>query len=325
MYSIGNPITGKRTDMQWRVGRNWLDQFKAYLEVDHRKITHRQLSDSSIKTAIQRVREFALWYEAEFKQAFNPAELVNYHFIAFRKHSLDQAKVKARTWNSRYWTLGIFCTWIDAPELLEGVTGKKHDQLSEKYRSLTKKERHDLHVTCQKDIRGYATQFDYYCAVRDYAIITIMLEGGLRVAECAALDVDDIVISDRTGYALVRDGKGEKERRAPLPGGDEYFVRSALKAWLEVRGNASTSALWLGKETNRLSARSIERIVKAVSSRIGSPDITPHCLRYEFAKNLQRKGMDIIDISRLLGHTSIEITKRYLRSSMEDLLSAMEK
>lgn len=300
---------------------SWQDQFKAYLEADHRKVTRRQLNDSSIQTAIQRVREFSLWYEAEFKQAFNPAELVNYHFIAFRKHSLDQAKVKARTWNSRFWALGIFCTWIGAPELLDGVTGKKHDILSEKYRSLTKKERNDLIVTCQKDIRGAVTQFEYYCAVRDYAIIAIMLETGLRVGvECAALDVTDIVISERSGYVLVRDGKGEKERKVPLTA---EIVRPALKAWIEIR-NASTSALWLGKETKRLSARSMERIVKSVSSRIGSPDITPHCLRYEFAKNLQRKGMDIVDISRVLGHTSIEITKRYLRSSMEDLLSAME-
>lgn len=299
---------------------HWLDRFQSYLQTEHRKVTHRQLNDSSIQTAIQRVREFSLWYEAEFKQAFNPAELVNYHFIAFRKHSLDQAKVKARTWNSRYWALGIFCTWIGAPELLEGIMGKKHDQLSEKYRSLTKKERNDLIITCQKDIRGAVTQFDYYCTVRDYAMITVMLEAGLRVAECAALDVDDIVIGERSGHVLVRDGKGEKERKVPLT---IELVRPALKAWIEIR-NASTSALWLGKETTRLSARSMERIVKGVSSRIGSPDITPHCLRYEFAKNLQRKGMDIVDISRLLGHTSIEVTKRYLRSSMDDLLSAME-
>lgn len=307
-----------------QVAPTWQDQFKTYLQVDHRKVTRRQLSDSSIQTAMQRVREFSLWYEAEFKQAFNPAELVNYHFTTFRKHSLNEAKVKARTWNSRFWALGIFCAYLGTPELLEGVTGKKHNQLSEKYRSLTKKERHDLHVSYQKDIRGAVTPFDYYCSVRDYAMFTVMLEAGLRVAECAALDLEDIVIGERSGSALVRDGKGEKERLAPLPGGDEYFVRSALKEWIAVRGAAQTSALWLGKETKRLSARSMERIVKGVSSRIGSPDITPHCLRYEFAKNLQRKGMDVIDISRLLGHNSIEVTKRYLRSSMDDLLSAME-
>lgn len=300
---------------------HWQDQFETYLEAEHRKVTHRQLSGSSIQTAVQRVREFSLWYEAEFKQPFNPADLVNYHFIAFRKHSLQEAKVKARTWNSRLWALGIFSTWIGAPELLEGVTGKKHDQLSEKYRSLTKKERNNLIVTCQKDIRGAITQFDYYCAVRDYAMIAVMLEAGLRVSECATLDLDDIFIGERSGYVLVRDGKGEKERKVPLTA---ELVRPALKAWIEVRGAAPTSALWLGKQTEGLSARSIERIVKAISSRIGSPDITPHCLRYEFAKNLQRMGVDIVDISRLLGHTSIEVTKRYLRSSMDDLRSAME-
>ncbi len=298
----------------------WQDQFKIYLEADHRKTTHRQLDGSSIKTALQRVREFSLWYEAEFKQPFNPAELVNYHFMSFRKHSLEQARVKARTWNSRFWALGLLCAWLGAPELLDGVTGKKHDQLSEKYRSLTKKERNDLIVTCQKDIRGAVTAFDHYSAVRDYAIIAVMLEAGLRVAECAALDLDDIVIGERSGFVLVRDGKGDKERKVPLT---VELVRPALSAWIEIR-NASTSALWLGKTTERLSARSMERNVKSVSSRIGSPDITPHCLRYEFAKNLQRKGMDIVDISRLLGHTSIEVTKRYLRSSMDDLLSTME-
>lgn len=309
------------TNYQFSIAPSWQDQFRSYLEAEHRKHTHRQLNDSSIQTAIQRVREFSLWYEAEFKQTFNPAELVNYHIVAFRKHSLNQAKVKARTWNSRFWALGIFSMWLGRTDLMDGITGKKHDQLSEKYRSLTKKERNDLIITCQKDIRSAVTQFDYYCAVRDYAMVTIMLETGLRVAECYALNVDDIVIGERSGHVLVRDGKGEKERKVPLT---VELVRPALKQWIELRGAAQTSALWLGKTTERLTTRSIERIVKGVASRIGSPDITPHCLRYEFAKNLQRKGMDVIDISRLLGHTTIEITKRYLRSSMDDLLSVME-
>ncbi len=300
---------------------SWQDQFRAYLEAEHRKVTRRQLNDSSIQTAVQRVREFSLWYEAEFQQPFEPAELVNYHMIAFRQHSLNQAKVKARTWNSRFWALGLFSLWLGRPDLMDGVTGKKHDQLSEKYRSLTKKERNDLIVTCQKDIRGAATPFEYACAVRDYAMICVMLEAGLRVAECAALDVDDIVIGERSGYVLVRDGKGEKERKVPLTA---ELVRPALKAWIEMRGAAQTSALWLGKTTERLTTRSLERIVKGISARIGAPDITPHCLRYEFAKNLERKGMSIHDISRLLGHRSIEITKRYLRSSIDDLLSMME-
>jgi site-specific recombinase XerD len=303
---------------------SWQDQFKAYLEVDHRKVTRRQLSDSSIQTAMQRVREFSLWYEAEIKQIFNPFELVNYHFTTFRKHSLNEAKVKARTWNSRLWALTLLCQWMGKPELLEGVNGKKHNQLSEKYRSLTKKERHDLHINYQKDIDGAVTQFDHYCAVRDYAMFTLMLEAGLRVSECEALEIQDISIGERSGSVLVRDGKGEKERLVPLPGGDEHHVRKALKKWITVRGTPQTSALWLGKETQQLSARSMERIVKVVSTRIGSPDITPHCLRYEFAKNLQRKGMDVIDISRLLGHNSIEVTKRYLRSSMDDLLTQMQ-
>jgi len=299
----------------------WQADFRTYLQVDHRKITRRQLSDSSIQTAFQRVREFSLWYEAEFKQPFNPAELVNYHSVAFRKHSLQAAKVSARTWNSRFWALGVFSAWLGRPDLMDGITSKKHSQLSEKYRSLTKKERSDLIVACQKDILGAQTPFDRSCAVRDYAMIAVMLEAGLRVAECAALDLDDIVIGERSGHVRVRDGKGEKERKVPLT---VEIVRPALKAWIEVRGAVQTSALWLGKQTERLSPRSIERIVKAISSRIGSPDITPHCLRYEFAKNLQRQGIDIVDTSRLLGHNTIEITKRYLRSSMDDLLAAME-
>lgn len=302
----------------------WLDQFQSYLENDLRKVTKRQLGENSIDLAVQHIRVFSLWYEVEFNQPFNKDELVNYHFKLFRKHSLDEAKVTAPTWNSRLWALKIFCQWLGLPEMLDGIEAKAHGAISERNRSMDEKEYHDLIIEYQKDIRAAVTQFDYFQAVRNYAFTAVMLECGLRVAECAALDVTDIKLTERSGYVYVRDGKGGKERKVPMMKREESIIRPALETWMSLLGSSSTTALFTGKATERLDVRSMERIVKDMTTRIGSADITCHCLRYTFAKRLQRKGIPIEEISRLLGHSSITVTQRYLRSSLAELQSMMD-
>jgi len=86
-----------------------LQTFQAYLQTEHRKTTRRQLSSKSITLAVQHVRVFGLWYQAKFNQAFDPHTLTNYDLTLYRAWSLEKEKVKAATWNSRHWALGLLC------------------------------------------------------------------------------------------------------------------------------------------------------------------------------------------------------------------------
>jgi integrase/recombinase XerC len=73
-----------------------------------------------------------------------------------------------------------------------------------------------------------------------------------------------------------------------------------------------------------VSKRTLQRNVPTLGAQIGVPDLTPHWLRYTFAKRLEKNGTPLETIRDLLGHESIETTKRYLKSSAEELQSAVE-
>jgi site-specific recombinase XerD len=292
---------------------HWLDQFKSYLETDHRKVTHRQLSDKSIRLAVQHVRVFGLWHEAQFKETFEPGTLTNYALHLYRKVSLEQEKVKAATWNSRHWALGILCTWIALPDLMDGIEQKQKGRASTKHRSLTDDEYHCIVRQIEKDTRDEVLEFHYHTRLRNRAAVAFMLHAGLRVEEVSLLAATDVEIWERSGEVLVRDGKGDKERSVRL----NLVARNSIAPYLNL--TVDTASLL------SLTTRTLERIVKEIGQRIGIPDLTPHWLRYTAAKRLEQTGSTLEEIRDFLGHNSIETTRRYLRSSMEQMQAAVDR
>jgi integrase len=276
---------------------------------------------TNVKTArliMQHVGVFRLWYEAKFNQAFEPSLLTNYDFHLYREWSLKQEKVKAATWNSRLWALGILCEWIGDPDLLQGVEQQGQVRGSTKHRSLTDNEYHRLVHTLEQNLKRAVTVFEYQNAVRDWASVMLMLHG-LRVEECSLVGVGDITINERSGFVLVRNGKGSKERTVPL----NLIARRAIATWLPIRAQLGGNV----PETGTLiktTVRTLQRAVESLGRQIGVPDLTPHWLRYTFAKRLERNGQALETIRDLLGHESIETTRRYLRSSLDELTSAVE-
>jgi integrase/recombinase XerC len=296
------------TNFQLPITRSihWHEQFTQH-------INHEYRNSKTATLALQHVRVFSLWYEAKFNQAFDPSLLTNYDFHLYREWSLKTEKVKAATWNSRLWALGILCQWVGDSSLLDGVEQQNQVRGSTQHRSLTDDEYHRLVHALEQNIKRTVTIFEYQNAVRDWASMMLMLHG-LRVEECTLVNVGDITINERSGFVLVRNGKGSKERSVPL----NLIARKALSCWLSSSQSVSKPNLF------GISVRSLQRNVAELGSHIGVPDLTPHWLRYTFAKRLERNGTPIASIGDLLGHESIETTRRYLRSSLEELQSAVE-
>ncbi len=289
----------------------WQDAFADHLAKKFRNA-------KTVTLAAQHVRVFSLWYEAKFNQAFEPSLLTNYDCHLYREWSLKQEKVKAATWNSRLWALGILCEWIGDPDLLEGVEQQGQVRGSTKHRSLTDNEYHRLVHTLEQNLKRAVTAFEYQNAVRDWASVMLMLHG-LRVEECSLVGVGDITINERSGFALVRNGKGSKERTVPL----NLLARKAISTWQPLRIQAGGNAPESGSLV-KTTVRTLQRAVESLGKQIGVPALTPHWLRYTFAKRLETNGTSLEAIRDLLGHGSIEITMRYLRSSLDELTSAVE-
>ena len=306
-----NTITTQRSTLNLTT---WQEAFTAHIEKTYS-------NQNTAALANQHINVFVRWYEATFNETFNPAMLTNYDLVMYRNHSLKIVKVEASTWNSRHWALGIFCAWLEMSELMQGIEQQGGEIISEKHRALDKSEYDHLIKHCQREIRAEVTTFGNWTAVRDYAMVMVMLSAGLRVSECAALDTDDIIIGERSGTVIVRNGKGDKQRKVPI---EKDILRPALRAWSEERANATAKALFISESGNRLCRRTLERIVTDIGIKIGVPDLTPHWLRYTFAKGMEQRGVSLETIRVLLGHENIETTKRYLRSSLAELQSAVE-
>lgn len=286
-----------------------------------------RLALKSINTAAGHIRVFVAWYQHTFNTPFQPHELTNYALHLYRKHSLDAQKVKAATWNSRHWALTNYSQFIGLPHLMDDIETKETGRASTKHRSLTDDEYHRLINTLETNVRRTLTDFERHNATRDQAAIILMLHG-LRVEEVTLLQDEDITINERSGEIRVRNGKGSKERHLPL----NLLGRKALTAWISELSVSTTAndrpersasideGLFKGRTT-----RSLQRDVTQLGLQIGVPDLTPHWLRYTAAKRLERNGQPLELIRDILGHSSIEQTKRYLRSSFEELQSAMEE
>ncbi len=152
---------------------------------------------------------------------------------------------------------------------------------------------------------------------RDRAIVELLYGSGLRVGECAALDVDGI---DRVRGEVRVLGKGNKERIVPV-GGPSL---DALDAWLAVRAllkPRGDRALFLNQRGRRLSSRSVRAMVRDRALQLGiDKHVHPHALRHSFATHLLDGGGDLRAIQEMLGHASLSTTQRYTHLSAAGLL-----
>lgn len=154
---------------------------------------------------------------------------------------------------------------------------------------------------------------------RDRSLLLLLLAGGLRREEIASLRIDQLdLASDRKGVVHVF-GKGAKERSVPIEG---PVVRELVR-WLEARSHidelhTDTVFVNLSKAVGKGSAlgvKGVEDTVKRAARRAGLGSWGVHRFRVTFATMLYDDGTDIERIRVLMGHESIETTRRYLAVS----------
>jgi integrase/recombinase XerC len=154
---------------------------------------------------------------------------------------------------------------------------------------------------------------------RDRVIFELLYGSGLRVAELVGLDLEDFDWKER--WIRVR-GKGRKERLVPFG----KRAAEALERYREVRGHEKQPAVLLNGRGGRLTARSVDRIVKQYSLRVsGDPSLHPHSLRHAFATHLLSDGADLRAIQELLGHASLSTTQKYTQLSLEKLMEVYDR
>lgn len=163
---------------------------------------------------------------------------------------------------------------------------------------------------------------------RDYAMITIFLNCGLRLSELVGINIQDISFEDCKLNVI---GKGNKERTIYL----NKACINAIKAYLEVRpkegikqdSKNSPKALFLSKRRERISKRTVQYIVERELRKAGldTAKYSTHKLRHTAATLMYQYGnVDIRALQELLGHESISTTEIYTHVNNEQVRNAVE-
>ena len=153
---------------------------------------------------------------------------------------------------------------------------------------------------------------------RDRAILYTLLDTGVRAAELCAMNLDDVDLDNVS--ILVRHGKGRKSRTVFI----SQDTRRAIRAYLKTRKD-NNSAVWVNEEGMRLTYWGLNLIIKrrAENAKVKKPEL--HSFRRAFAINMLRSGVDIYSIQTLMGHADLQVLRRYLAQTDDDIRAAHVK
>jgi integrase/recombinase XerD len=155
---------------------------------------------------------------------------------------------------------------------------------------------------------------------RLHLIILFLLDTGCRITEALTLRVRDI---DFENMLVTLDGKGRKQRVVPF----SFELRKAMFRYITEFKRKLDSLLFANRTETRVGRRNVLRDAKLLCKRMGfdPPARTLHAFRHTFAVNYLRRGGSVFHLQKVLGHSTLEMTRRYANLMTEDLQAVHER
>jgi len=156
---------------------------------------------------------------------------------------------------------------------------------------------------------------------RDYAIVQLMLQTGIRVGELTKLKLCDISLFEDKRVLRVRGQEASQGREIPL----NSSARKALGAYLDERVGSTNDHLFLSRKGEPLSVRSVQRLVNTYARAAGLEDVSTYTLRQTYGQQMLRDTGDLSLVARLMGHKRLETAIKYILPGQEDLTEVAER
>ncbi len=199
---------------------------------------------------------------------------------------------------------------------------KKIRQNPFEYILTPKKEKKIPGVLTEKEVESILESIDCnnFFNLRDRVILELLYSSGIRVNELVNMNINNIDFINEEIKIL---GKGNKERIVPIGSVAINWLSKYLK---ELKKISQDKILFINKNKKRLTARSIEMIIKKYAQKAGIlKKVTPHTLRHSFATHLLDRGADLRSVQELLGHSNLSTTQIYTHLSIQKLKKEYEK
>ncbi|WP_345724375.1 tyrosine-type recombinase/integrase [Herpetosiphon gulosus] len=303
-------------------------------------LTDLVLADHAARTVRryrQIVQHFLAWYAQQEHRPITPADCTPIAFGTYRQHL--QRTMATATVNLHLTALRRWCAWLVEHHALTANPLARLKGIRQQRGG----EPNDLSDTALHALLREAQRSRH--PLRDYAVLQLMIQTGMRIGECQALNWQDIALGEKQGAVMIRSGKGNKARRIPLNGSacaalvayaapmfDVAPTRKAVVAvWAACHNFPQPTPLWQSQKGQRMSISAcwgmLHGLIRRTAARDLVPaDATPHQLRHTFARRyLATHPGDLIGLARLLGHTDLNTTSRYTQPTMTELAERVDQ
>lgn len=335
------------------------------LESWRRSLQEQDRAPGTVEKYVEAVQRFLAWYEQEEGggaplqlEALTPIALIGY-----RNYLQHEQQKSVSTINLRISALRAWWGWlVDEGYLVTDPSArvklvrtasmnKDGSGTSSKREGLTGPQVNALLRQAQASDEGE----------RNYAILQVLLQTGIRLSECSGLRLGDITFGERSGMLLVRAGKGNKARSVPLnasarealafylaprlglgdlgdrEGEGEEKEKVSLKAplravaakWPKAGTPQALEPVWLSRKGGALTSSALGQmmgeLVKA-AGKLVPQETSVHSLRHTFAQSyLSLYPGDVVGLATLLGHSSLDTTRLYSQPAVSQLAARVER
>lgn len=258
----------------------------------------------------------------------NIADITTADIHSYLNHLSDELHLAPHTIRNHWIALSALWTWAETELAIPHII---HNRVSvprvprSQIEPFSQDQLRQLLTACDH-AAGYDRQWSHNIrtarpsALRDRALILVLVDSGIRVTEMCDLTLADY--DTAKGQMTIRHGKGDKPRVIFL--GDT--ARKALWRYLATRPDAlRADPLLASRSNNRMDRTNVRHILNRIGERAGVADTHPHRFRHTFAINFLRNGANPIELQEILGHNTLETVRIYARIAEVDLQRAQKR
>lgn len=313
---------------------------------------------SSLRAARADLAGFSTWWQQKRGRDFDPTQLLTKDVTAWVRHRQDVEERKPATINRGLSTLRRFCEWLIDQQVI-------HDNPLRGIRDLPLEDRGPRSLpddAVDAILRAVQNETDKALRLRDGALLALLAYAGLRSQEACDVQLRDLDLDG--GSVIIRKGKGRKARRVPLHSDAVILLRRYLRELRcpdglpGIGSDAEREPLLMTQDRTKLghplepgistrlvryqidqlchraaeqlraSAKKeqrLDRVVQLLQMADQLESASPHTLRHSLARRMLKRGADLSEVQRIMGHSRLSTTGIYTVPDDHDLRDAIER